>query len=101
MLHCIYLAPQLYLQKGLLRIKSFIHSFIHSFIKPIDSNPHENYDTFMKIIQQAKYTHLPRKTVKFKMKKHKTPTFLLYQNNVRKTWSVIKETLQRKKSTTL
>ena len=24
-------------------------------------------------------------------------TFLLYQNNVRKTWSVIKETLQRKK----
>ena len=26
MLHCIYLAPQLYLQKGLLRIKSFIHS---------------------------------------------------------------------------
>ena len=32
MLHCIYLAPQLYLQKGLLRIKSFIHSFIKSFI---------------------------------------------------------------------
>ena len=24
-------------------------------------------------------------------------TFLLYQNNVRKTWSVIKETLQRRK----
>ena len=29
-------------------------------LKPIDSNPHENYNTFMKIIQQAKYTHLPR-----------------------------------------
>ena len=125
-------------------------------LKPIDSNPHENYDTFMKIIQQAKDTHLPRKTVKFKKKKHKKSkwmtygilnsinkkdklyklilksdvnsnshadlkarfkryretlrsiikeakrlyyhrTFLLYQNNVRKTWSVIKETLQRKK----
>ena len=26
-------------------------------------------------------------------------TFLLYQNNVRKTWSVIKKTLQRKKDT--
>ena len=127
-------------------------------LKPIDSNPHENYDTFMKIIQQAKDTHLPRKTVKFKKKKHKKSkwmtygilnsinkkdklyklllksdvnsnshadlkarfkryretlrsiikeakrlyyhrTFLLYQNNVRKTWSVIKETLQRKKNT--
>ena len=112
----------------------------------------------MKIIQQAKDTHLARKTVKFKKKKHKKSkwmtygilnsinkkdklyklllksdvnsnshadlkarfkryretlrsiikeakrlyyhrTFLLYQNNVRKTWSVIKETLQRKKTT--
>ena len=129
-----------------------------SSIEPIDSNPHENYDTFMKIVQQAKDTHLPRKTVKFNKKKHKKfkwitygilnfinekdklyklllksdinsnshadlkarfkryretlrsiikeakrlyyhRTFLLYQNNARKTWSVIKETLQRKKDT--
>ena len=125
-------------------------------LKPIDSNPHEYYDTFMKIIKQTKDTHLPRKTVKFKKKKHKKSkwmtilnsinkkdklyklllkfdvnsnshadlnarfkgyretlrriskeakrlyyhrTFLLYQNNVRKTWSAIKETLQRKKKT--
>ena len=126
-------------------------------LKPIDSNPREIYDTFMKIIQQAKDTHLPRKKVKFKKKKHKKSkwmtygilksinkkdklyklllksdvnsnshadlkarfkryrktlrsifkeakrlyyhrTFLLYQNNVQKTWSVIKETLQQKKA---
>ena len=47
-------------------------------LKPIDSNPHENYDTFMKIIQQAKDTHLPRKTVKFKKKKHKKSKWMTY-----------------------
>ena len=118
--------------------------------------PHENYDIFMKLIQNAKNLHFSKKTVKFNKKKHKKfkwmtygilnyinkkdrlyklflkidvnsekyaalkatfkqyretlrssikeakrlyyhRTFLLYQNNVRKTWSVIKETLQRKK----
>ena len=46
--------------------------------QPIDSNPHENYDTFMKIIQQAKDTHLPRKTVKFIKKKHKKSKWMTY-----------------------
>ena len=126
-------------------------------LKPIDSCPHENYEIFMKLIQNAKNLHFPKKTVKFNKKKHKKSkwmtygilnsinkkdrlyklllktdvnsekyaalkatfkqyretlrssikeakrlyyhrTFLLYQNNVRKTWSVIKETLQRKKN---
>ena len=47
-------------------------------LKPIDSNPHENYDIFMKIIQQAKDTHLPRKTVKFEKKKHKKSKWMTY-----------------------
>ena len=47
-------------------------------LKPIDSNPYENYDTFMKIIQQAKDTHFPRKTVKFKKKKHKKSKWMTY-----------------------
>ena len=125
-------------------------------LKPIVSCPHENYDIFMKLIQDAKNLHFPKKTMKFNKKKHKKSkwmtygtlnsinkkdrlyklllktdvnsekyaalkatfkqyretlrrsikeakrlyhhrTFLLYQNNVRKTWSVIKKTLQRKK----
>ena len=125
-------------------------------LKPIDSSPHENYDIFMKLIQDAKNLHFPKKTVKFNKKKHKKSkwmtygilnsinkknrlyklllktdvnsdkyaalkatfkqyretlrssikeakrlyyhrTFLLYQNNIRKTWAVIKETSQRKK----
>ena len=125
-------------------------------LKPIDSSPHENYDIFMKLIQDAKNLHFPKKTVKFNKKKHKKSkwmtygilnsinkknrlyklllktdvnsdkyaalkatfkqyretlrssikeakrlyyhrTFLLYKNNIRKTWAVIKETLQRKK----
>ena len=49
MLHCIHLAPQLYLQKGLLRIKSFIHSFI----------------------DQAKAKHIPKKSKKINKRKHK------------------------------
>ena len=120
------------------------------------SCPHENYDIFMKLIQNAKNLHFPKKTMKFNKKRHKKSkwmtygilnsinkkdrlyklllktdvnsekyaalkatfkqyretlqssiketkrlyyhrTFLLCQNNVRKTWSVIKETLQRKK----
>ena len=125
-------------------------------LKPIDSNPHENYDIFMKLIQDAKNLHFPKKTVKFNKKKHKKSkwmtygilnyinnkdrlyklllktdvssdkyavlkatfkqyretlpssiketkrlyyhrTFLLNQNNLRKSWAVIKGTLQRKK----
>ena len=125
-------------------------------LKPIGSSPHENYDVFMKLIQEAKNTHFLKKTVKLNKKKHKKSkwmtygilnsinkkdklyklllktdvnsdkytalkatfkqyketlrrsikeakkiyyhrTFLLYQNNDRKTWSVIKETLQREK----
>ena len=120
------------------------------------SSPHESYDIFMKLIQEAKNFNFLKKTVKFNKKKNKKSkrmiygilnfinkqyilyklflktddhspnyaavkatfkqyretlrssikeakrlyyhrTFLLYQNNVRKTWSVIKETLQRKK----
>ena len=34
-------------------------------LKPIDSCPHENYDIFMKLIQDAKNLHFPKKTVKF------------------------------------
>ena len=39
-------------------------------LKPIDSSPHENYDVFMKLIQEAKNTHFPKKTQKFNKKKH-------------------------------
>ena len=52
-------------------VRKFYGFYLECPFKLIDSNPHENYDTFMKIIQQAKDTHLPRKTVKFKKKKHK------------------------------
>ena len=37
-------------------------------LKPIDSSPHENYDIFMKLIQDAKNLHFPKKTVKFNKK---------------------------------
>ena len=40
-------------------------------LKPIDSSPHENYDVFMKLIQEAKNTQFPKKSVKFNKKKHK------------------------------
>ena len=39
-------------------------------LKQIDSSPHENYDIFMKLIQDAKNLHFPKKTVKFNKKKH-------------------------------
>ena len=39
-------------------------------LEPIDGSPHENYDVFMKLIQEAKNTHFPKKTVKFNKKKH-------------------------------
>ena len=37
-------------------------------LKPIDSSPHENYDIFMKLIQDDKNLHFPKKTVKFNKK---------------------------------
>ena len=55
MLHCIYLAPQLYLQKGLLRIKSFIHSFIH---------PHLLYGLNLWGFKQKRITVLQKKAVR-------------------------------------
>ena len=37
----------------------------------VDSNPHDNYDRFITLINDAKEKHLPKKTVKFNKKKHK------------------------------
>ena len=122
----------------------------------VDSNPHDNYDRFITLINDAKEKHLPKKTVKFNKKKHKKSkwmtygilksintkdilykklvkadihdeirystlkaefgeykkilrrsineakhlyyarTFALYKNDIKQTWSVIKDTLQKK-----
>ena len=43
------------------------------------------------------YKETLRRSIKEAKKLYYHRTFLLYQHNVRKTWSVIKETLQRKK----
>ena len=43
-------------------------------LKPIDSCPHENYDIFMKLIQDDKKLHL----VKFNKKKHKKSKWMTY-----------------------
>ena len=43
------------------------------------------------------YRETLRSSIKEAKRLYYHRTFLLYQNNVRKTWSVIKETLQRKK----
>ena len=121
-----------------------------------DSNPQNNYDRFITLINDAKEKHLPKKTVKFNKRKHKkskwmtygilksintkdklykkivkadihddihysalkaefseykkilrrsineakhlyyTRTFALYKNDIKQTWSVIKDTLQKK-----
>ena len=47
-------------------------------LKPIDSSLHENYDIFMKLIQDAKNLHFPKKTVKFNKKKHKKSKWMTY-----------------------
>ena len=47
-------------------------------LKPIDSSPQENYDLFMKLIQEAKNTHFPKKTVKINKKKHKKSKWMTY-----------------------
>ena len=44
-----------------------------------------------------KYRETLRSSIKEAKKLYYHRTFLLYQNNIRKTWAVIKETLQRKK----
>ena len=71
MLHCIYLAPQLYLQKGLWRIKSFIHSlgvpqgFILKGLCTLKCPNSINFNIkiFLKFkFQICAYTHLKTKT---------------------------------------
>ena len=95
-------------------------------LKPLDSCPHKNYDIFMKLIQKSKwktygilnsvnkkdvnseiyaalkatfkqYRETLRSSIKEAKRLYYHRTFPLYQNNVRITWSVIKEILQRKK----
>ena len=51
---------------------------IDQLLKPIDSSPHENYDIFMKLIQDAKKLHFPKKTVKFNKKKHTKSKWMTY-----------------------
>ena len=64
-----------------LLLKSDVNSNSHADLKARFKRYRE---TLRSIIKEAKRLYYHR-------------TFLLYQNNVRKTWSVIKETLQRKK----
>ena len=45
---------------------------------PIDSSPHENYDIFMKLTQDAKKIHFPKKAVKFNKKNHKKYKWMTY-----------------------
>ena len=47
-------------------------------LKPIDSSRHENYDIFMKLIQDTKNVYFPKKTVKFNKKKHKKSKWMTY-----------------------
>ena len=47
-------------------------------LKPIDSSPQENYDIFMKLIQEVKNTPFPKKTVKFNKKKLKKSKWMIY-----------------------
>ena len=60
-------------------------------LKPIDSSPHENYDIFMKLIQDVKNLHFPKKTVKFNKKKHKKSKWMTYGmlNSINKKKSTI------------
>ena len=47
-------------------------------LKLIDSSPHENRDIFVKLIQEAKNTHFPKKTVKFNKMKQKKSKWMTY-----------------------
>ena len=42
----------------------------------IDTNPQENYDTFIKLLSSAKNKHLPKRIVRFNKKKHKKAKWL-------------------------
>ena len=44
----------------------------------VDSNPHDNYDRFITLINDAKEKQLPKKTVKFNKKKHKKSKWMTY-----------------------
>ena len=44
----------------------------------VDSNPHDNYDRFITLINNAKEKHLPKKTVKFNKKKQKQSKWMTY-----------------------
>ena len=44
----------------------------------VDSNPDDNYDHFITLINDAKEKHLPNKTVKFNKKKHKKSKWMTY-----------------------
>ena len=60
-------------------------------LKPIDSSPHEKYDIVMKLIQDAKNLHFPKKTDKFNKKKHKKSKWMTYGilNSINKKKSTI------------
>ena len=42
----------------------------------LDTNPQENYDTFIKLLSSAKNKHLPKRIVRFNKKKHKKAKWL-------------------------
>ena len=42
----------------------------------LDTNPQENYDTFIKLLSSAKNKHLPKRIVLFNKKKHKKAKWL-------------------------
>ena len=48
-----------------------MHRLRQTTTTTIDSSSHEDYDIFMKLIQEAKNTHFPKKTVKFNKKTQK------------------------------
>ena len=80
----------------------------------INANPTDNYKIFLAIIQEAKNKHLPTKKVKFNKYKHKKnkwitrgilkskrayylTTFERFKHDIKQTWTIINDTLQRKK----
>ena len=39
--------------------------------QPLDTNPNDNYEIFMKHFQMTKNKHLPMKSVRYQKRKHK------------------------------